>query len=96
MTDLLDSGIEVLKQGTLPRDKLLEKFRKSTNAALLATDSFWEGVDIIGDALKLVVIMRLPFRVPTDPIIEARSDYLEKKEINSFLNYSVTDGGNKI
>ncbi len=86
---LLDSGIEVLKQGTLPRDKLLEKFRSSTNAALLATDSFWEGVDIIGDALKLVVIMRLPFRVPTDPIIEARSDYLEKKEINSFLNYSV-------
>lgn len=86
---LLDKGIEVLKQGTLPRDKLLDKFRSTNNAVLLATDSFWEGVDIIGDALKLVVIMRLPFRVPTDPIIEARSDYLEKREINSFLNYSV-------
>jgi ATP-dependent DNA helicase DinG len=86
---LLESGIEVLKQGTLPRDKLLDKFRNSMNAVLLATDSFWEGVDIIGDALKLVVIMRLPFKVPTDPIIEARADYLEKMEINSFLNYSV-------
>ena len=86
---LLDKGIEVLKQGTLPRDKLLDKFRSTANTVLLATDSFWEGVDIIGDALKLVVIMRLPFRVPTDPIIEARSDYLEKRDINSFLNYSV-------
>jgi len=86
---LLESGIEVLKQGTLPRDKLLDKFRNSMNAVLLATDSFWEGVDIIGDALKLVVIMRLPFKVPTDPIIEARADYLEKMGINSFLNYSV-------
>lgn len=86
---LLDKGIEVLKQGTLPRDKLLDKFRNTNNTVLMATDSFWEGVDIIGDALKLVVIMRLPFRVPTDPIIEARSDYLEKREINSFLNYSV-------
>jgi len=86
---LLESGIEVLKQGTLPRDKLLDKFRNSINAVLLATDSFWEGVDIIGDALKLVVIMRLPFKVPTDPIIEARADYLEKMGINSFLNYSV-------
>ncbi len=86
---LLDKGIEVLKQGTLPRDKLLDKFRNTSNTVLMATDSFWEGVDIIGDALKLVVIMRLPFRVPTDPIIEARSDYLEKREINSFLNYSV-------
>lgn len=87
--NLTDKGIEVLKQGTLPRDKLLYKFRTTSNSVLLATDSFWEGVDIIGDALKLVVIMRLPFRVPTDPIIEARSDYLEKREINSFLNYSL-------
>ena len=86
---LLDKGIELLKQGTLPRDKLLDKFRTTSKSVLMATDSFWEGVDITGDALKLVIIMRLPFRVPTDPIIEARSDYLEKRDINSFLNYSV-------
>ena len=87
--ELAKEGIEVLKQGTLPRDKLLNKFRNSFNSALLATDSFWEGVDIVGDALKLVVIMRLPFKVPTDQIIEARAEYLEKQGINSFLDYSV-------
>ena len=76
-------------QGAEPRDKLINKFKKINNSALFATDSFWEGIDITGDSLKLVVIMRLPFKVPTDPIVEARTEHLENQGINSFLAYSV-------
>lgn len=55
----------------------------------MGTDSFWEGVDIPGDSLRLLVITRLPFSVPTDPIFEAKTEYLENQGINSFLEYSV-------
>ena len=87
--ELENQGMNVLKQGSVPRNKLLEKFKKTKNPVLFATDSFWEGVDIAGDSLQLVIITRLPFRVPTDPIIEARVDRLEKQGINSFMNYLV-------
>ena len=86
---LSESDINILIQGTEPRDKLINRFKKNKNSVLFATDSFWEGIDITGDSLKLVVIMRLPFKVPTDPIVEARTEYLENQGINSFLEYSV-------
>ncbi len=86
---LADIGIISLKQGSLPRARLLQRFKVEDNSALFATDSFWEGVDVPGEALRLVVITRLPFRVPTDPIIEARVENMEKQGINSFLEYSV-------
>lgn len=82
-------GIAILKQGTLPRSKLLEKFRRNKKSVLFATSSFWEGVDISGDSLRLVIITRLPFRVPTDPMVEARVEYLEKQGVNSFMEYSL-------
>lgn len=86
----LDSrGILLLKQGSLPRNRLLEKFRKNSRSVLFATNSFWEGVDIPGDALRMVILTRLPFRVPSDPMIEARVEYLEKQGINSFMEYSL-------
>ncbi len=87
--ELEDEGILALKQGAFPRAKLLDKFRIEDNSVLFATDSFWEGVDVPGDALKLVIITRLPFRVPTEPIIEARVEYMENQGLNSFTDYSV-------
>ena len=87
--ELEDEGILALKQGAFPRARLLDKFRIEDNSVLFATDSFWEGVDVPGDALKLVIIARLPFRVPTEPIIEARVEYMESQGLNSFTDYSV-------
>jgi ATP-dependent DNA helicase DinG len=78
-----------LKQGSIPRARLLQKFKVEDKSVLFATDSFWEGVDVPGEALRLVLITRLPFRVPTEPIIEARVEHMEKQGINSFLEYSV-------
>ncbi len=87
--ELEHSGIPALKQGALPRGRLLEKFRREARSVLFATDSFWEGVDVPGDALSLVIISRLPFRVPTEPIVEARVEHMEQQGINSFTEYSV-------
>lgn len=63
-----------LKQGTENRHALLKKFTEQDRSILFGTDSFWEGVDVVGEALRLVVITKLPFRVPTDPLVQARSE----------------------
>jgi len=87
--ELAELGIIPLKQGNLPRARLLDRFRIEDNSVLFATDSFWEGVDVPGDALRLVVITRLPFKVPTEPILEARVEHMESQGINSFIEYIV-------
>lgn len=71
-------------QGEQPRSLLLEAFRQSGDGVLLGTASFWEGVDVIGDALSLVVIDKLPFAAPDDPVIEAKSDLLRRSGENPF------------
>ena len=71
-------------QGENPRSMLLEQFRESGEGVLLGSSSFWEGVDVIGDALSLVVIDKLPFAAPDDPVIEARSDLLRSSGGNPF------------
>jgi len=71
-------------QGEQPRSILLEKFRDSGNGVLLGSASFWEGVDVIGDALSLVVIDKLPFAAPDDPVLEARSAALRRAGGNPF------------
>ena len=71
-------------QGQEPRSHLLEKFRASGEGVLLGSASFWEGVDVIGDALSLVVIDKLPFAAPDDPVIEARSNLLRRTGGNPF------------
>src|SRR5262249_55482615 len=68
---------------------LLEKFRKSPHAVLVATMSFWEGVDVPGKALRLVIIDKIPFQVPTDPVVLARSAALEAQGQNPFAHYHV-------
>ena len=81
--------LELLKQGDLSRHLLLQKFQNARNPVLLGTDSFWEGVDIAGDQLKLVIIMKLPFQVPTDPLVQAHIERLEEDGKDSFMEYSV-------
>ncbi len=79
----------VMVQGEAPKSHLLTAFRAHRNATLVATMSFWEGVDVPGDALRLVVIDRIPFSVPTEPVTVARCEALEARGLNPFLTYSV-------
>lgn len=72
-------------QGTQPRSLLLEEFRASGNGVLLGSASFWEGVDVIGEALSLVMIDKLPFAAPDDPVMEARSEQLRRSGGNPFM-----------
>lgn len=76
---LLRRGLVVLKQGDASRRVLLEKFRSTKGAVLFGTDSFWEGVDVPGSQLSLVIVSKLPFRVPSDPLQEARAELLESE-----------------
>ena len=89
--DYLEERIEfpMLVQGTAPRSELVEEFARLGNAVLLGTSSFWEGVDVRGEALSCVVIDKLPFASPGDPILQARIDALRKKGGNPFMEYQV-------
>jgi ATP-dependent DNA helicase DinG len=78
-----------LKQGDDDRTRLLQDFVTDTSSCLFATDSFWEGVDAPGDTLRLVIICRLPFRTPGDPVLEARREALEKSGANPFMELSL-------
>jgi ATP-dependent DNA helicase DinG len=84
-------GLEVLRQGDDDRFRLLGRFREHGSGVLFATNSFWEGVDAPGDALRLLVVCRLPFRVPTDPVVKARVAALEASGRNAFADYSLPD-----
>jgi ATP-dependent DNA helicase DinG len=79
----------LLIQGSAPRGALLDQFRRLGNAVLLGTSSFWEGVDVRGDALSLVIIDRLPFAFPSDPVVRARTDMLRGQGINPFRAYQL-------
>jgi ATP-dependent DNA helicase DinG len=76
-------------QGQGSKIGLLERFRQTPNAVLFATSSFWQGVDVQGDALSCVIINKLPFAVPTDPVVAARQKYIDENGGNSFMEYSV-------
>jgi ATP-dependent DNA helicase DinG len=82
-------GRLVLVQGDAPKQALIESFRSAGNAVLVATMSFWEGVDVPGRALRLVVLEKIPFPVPADPIIKARSLALEAEGRNAFMDFHV-------
>jgi len=76
-------------QGSASKAGLLEKFRATPNAVLFATSSFWQGVDVRGEQLSCVIIDKLPFAVPTDPVVAARQRYIEEQDGSSFYEYSV-------
>jgi ATP-dependent DNA helicase DinG len=82
-------GKRLLVQGTRPKAVLTQAFRADGNAILLATQSFWEGVDVPGRALRLVVLEKIPFAVPTDPVMVARGRELEAAGENPFMKLSV-------
>ena len=74
----------LIVQGTAPRAQLLEQFRKASHPVLVGSASFWEGVDVVGSQLSLVIIDKLPFASPDDPLLKARSDALQKNGGNPF------------
>ncbi|MDF1613769.1 ATP-dependent DNA helicase [Desulfurivibrio dismutans] len=79
----------VLVQGEAPRSLLLEEFRRQTRSVLLAVASFWEGVDVPGESLSCVIIDKLPFEVPSDPVIMARVDKIKAEGGNPFFDFQV-------
>jgi ATP-dependent DNA helicase DinG len=79
----------LLVQGDSPRDALLRRFRELGNAVLLGTGSFWEGVDVRGPALSVVVIDKLPFASPDDPLLKARLEGLRRQDRNPFVDYQL-------
>ena len=76
-------------QGSMSKAGLLDRYRETPNAVLFATSSFWQGVDVRGDQLSCVIIDKLPFAVPSDPVVAARSRYIDENGGKSFFEYSV-------
>ena len=79
----------ILLHGSAPRNALLEQFRETPNAVLFGTASFWQGVDVQGEALSCVIIDRLPFAVPNDPVVAARMKFIEDNGGKPFFDYQV-------
>jgi ATP-dependent DNA helicase DinG len=82
-------GLLPMRQGEEDRYRLLERFKREPGAVLFATASFWEGVDVPGDALRLVVLTKLPFAVPDEPILQARAEKIEARGGDAFAEYSL-------
>jgi ATP-dependent DNA helicase DinG len=85
----LDIEYETLMQGTGPRTALLEEFKKTPNCVLFATSSFWQGVDVPGEQLSCVIIDKLPFAVPSDPVVQARIGRIREDGGEPFYEYQI-------
>lgn len=94
--ELAGLSIRLLKQGDQDRSRLLQDFLHDESSVLFATDSFWEGVDAPGNTLRLVILCRLPFRLPNDPVYEARCEALEKQGRSSFMELSLPEAVMKL
>jgi len=84
-----DMDQQLLVQNQKSFDRLIKEFKSDINSVLLGTMSFWQGVDVPGEALSLVIITRLPFDVPDEPLISARIDYIKKHNGNPFMEYQL-------
>jgi len=93
---LQKQGIRLLRQGDDDRNRLLASFLSDENSVLFATDSFWEGVDAPGDTLRLVILCRLPFRSPNDPVFQARCEALKNRGGNPFMDLSLPEAVMKL
>ena len=83
------NSLNFLRQGAMDSYKLVEEFKKNSHTVLLGTHTFWQGVDIPGDALQCVIIVRLPFKVPDDPVTEARLERLKENGKDPFISYQI-------
>ncbi|MEL3906688.1 MAG: helicase C-terminal domain-containing protein [Treponema sp.] len=83
--------MEILQQGEADRSRLLQAFKENVESSLFATASFWAGIDVPGEALSHVILVKLPFSVPTDPLFRARADAIEEKGGSSFMQLSVPE-----
>ncbi|SDL61686.1 helicase C-terminal domain-containing protein [Halarsenatibacter silvermanii] len=88
-TKIKDKGPELLVQGESSRRKILERMKRKDRSILLGTASFWEGIDVPGDSLSNLVIMRLPFSVPTDPLFAARQERVEERGGSPFMEVAL-------
>jgi ATP-dependent DNA helicase DinG len=87
-----EAGYPLLVQGqNAPRKILIERFRATENAVLFGTASFWQGIDVQGETLRNVIIVKLPFAVPDEPIVEARLEVIQREGGNPFMEYSVPE-----
>ena len=86
----------LLVQGEGQRDHLLRRFREAGSAILLGTDSFWEGVDVPGRALRVLILAKLPFKVPTEPLTAARLERLAAQGLDGFTHYLVPHAALKL
>lgn len=85
---LFEQGIKLLAQGISgSRNSILNEFKRSKNSVLLGTSSFWEGVDVQGDSLSQLIVFKLPFQVPSEPLVEAYIEKLEAEKKNSFMHF---------
>jgi ATP-dependent DNA helicase DinG len=91
LRELVEPAVDfpILMQGEGSRSGLLEKFRATANSVLFATSSFWQGVDVRGESLSCVIIDKLPFAVPSDPVVAARQRFIDNSGGSSFTEYSV-------
>ncbi len=89
--ELEQNGIDFFIQGMYPRTKLVEMFKNSQSPVLFGTDSFWEGVDVKGEKLVSVIIVKLPFKVPSDPVTEAIIETYELQGKNPFIEYQIPE-----
>ena len=86
---VMPKSIRILRQGEMARGKLLSEFRKDTHSVLVGTTSFWQGVDVPGESLSCVIIMKLPFSVPDEPMVQARVETIKERGQDAFVGYQV-------
>lgn len=89
LTQIMPKGIKILRQGETARGQLLNEFREDVSSVLVGTTSFWQGVDVPGESLTCVVIMKLPFAVPDDPLVQARVEKMRAEGHDPFKEYQV-------
>ncbi len=89
--DLEARGFDLFIQGMAPRNQLINMYKTSRKPVLFGTDSFWEGVDVKGEKLSSVIMVKLPFKVPSEPVVEAIIENLTKEGKNAFMEYQIPE-----